>query len=95
MKVVDFCNQMGKQLASFETSVAGIEKRLDAGGTRVKQQILPLVGDIKNLLAELRLQKERLGKECPSDWSDEKSAMEDLVGQIGSHIDRTHTLDEP
>jgi hypothetical protein len=37
------------------------------------------------------LQKERLEKECPFDWSDEKSGMEDLVGQIGSHIERTHT----
>jgi hypothetical protein len=28
MQVVDFCNQMEKQLASFETSVADIEKGL-------------------------------------------------------------------
>ena len=30
MQVVDFCNQMEKQLTSFETAVDGIEKRLDA-----------------------------------------------------------------
>lgn len=89
MQVQDFCSQMESQLASFEKTVSGIEKSLDSGGTKVKQQILPLVGDIKNLLTELRLQKDRLEKECPSDWSDEKSRMEDLVGQIGSHIDRT------
>lgn len=89
MQVQDFCNQMEKQLKTFEAAVAGIEKKLDAGGTNVKQKILPLVGDIKNLLTELKLQKERIERECPSDWSDEKSGMEDLVGQIGSHIDRT------
>ncbi|MFO7964342.1 MAG: hypothetical protein R6U50_10510 [Desulfobacterales bacterium] len=91
MQVQDFCSQMEKQLETFQESISRIEKALDAGGTQAKQQILPVVGDIKNLLTELSVQKERLEKECPSDWSDEKSNMEDLVGRIGSHIDRTWT----
>lgn len=91
MRVLDFCNQMEKQLMTFEKSIGDIEHKLDEGGTQMKQKILPLVGDIKNLLTELQLQKERLEKECPSDWSDEKTKMEDLVGQIGSGIDRTLT----
>jgi hypothetical protein len=80
---------MEKQLITFEESIVKIEKNLDTGGTKVKQQILSVVGDIKNLITELKVQKERLEKECPADWSDEKTRMEDLVGQIGSHIDRT------
>lgn len=88
MEVQDFCGQMEKQLDTFENAVAKINKVLDEGGTEAKQHILSTVGDIKNLLTELKLQKEKLEKECPSDWSDEKSQMEDLVGQIGSHIDR-------
>lgn len=88
MKVLDFCNQMEKQLAAFEDAVAKIDKDLDAGGTEAKQRILPAVGNIKNLLTELRLQKEKLEKECPSDWSEDKAKMDDLVGQIGSHVDR-------
>ena len=91
MRVLDFCNQMEKQLMTFQKAISHIEERLDAGGTQVKQKILPLVGDIKNLLTELKLQKKRLEKDCPSDWSDEKTNMEDLVGQIGSSIDRTWT----
>jgi hypothetical protein len=82
---------MEKQLMTFEESLSGIEAKLDAGGTKVKEQILPVVGDLKNLLTELRAQKDRLAKECPADWSDEKTRMEDLVGQIGSHLDRTWT----
>ena len=39
-------------------------------------------------MTELKLQKDRLEKECPSDWSDDKNKMEDLVGSIGSSIDR-------
>ena len=91
MQVQDFCGQMEKQLITFEESLAKIEAKLDAGGTAVKQQILPVVGDIKNLITELRAQKNRLEKECPADWSDDKSRMEDLVGQIGSHMDRMWT----
>ena len=91
MQMQDFCNQMEQQLSTFEESLGKIEAKLDAGGTQAKQQILPVVGDIKNLVTELRIQKDRLEKECPSDWSDEKSRMEDLVGQIGSHIDRAWT----
>jgi squalene cyclase len=83
-----FCDQMEKQLITYEDSLIRIEARLDAGGTEVKQQILPVVGDVKNLITELRVQKERLEKECPTEWSDEKTKMEDLVGQIGSHKDR-------
>jgi len=89
MKVLDFCNQMEKQLKRFEEDVARIDNALDAGGTKVKQRALSEVGDIKNLLTELRLQKEKIEKECPSDWSADKANMDDLVGQIGSHIDRT------
>jgi DNA repair exonuclease SbcCD ATPase subunit len=89
MQMQDFCEQMEKQIETYRASLSQIEAKLDAGGTQVKQQILPVVGDIKNLLAELNAQKDRLEKECPTEWSDEKSRMEDLVGQIGSHIDRT------
>ncbi|MEJ2728257.1 MAG: hypothetical protein P8185_07065 [Deltaproteobacteria bacterium] len=91
MQMKDFCDQMEKQLDTFESSLGQIEARLDAGGTEAKQKILPVVGDIKNLITELKAQKSRLEKECPADWSDEKTKMEDLVGQIGSHIDRTWT----
>jgi len=91
MPVQDFCDQMEKQLNTFEKSLGQIEAKLDAGGTAVKQQILPMVGDIKNLITELKAQKDRLENECPTDWSEEKTRMEDLVGQIGSHIDRTWT----
>jgi hypothetical protein len=95
MQVQDFCKQMETQLKTFEKSIRHIEERLDAGGTAAKQKILPVVGDIKNLLTELRLQKERLESECPSDWSEEKAEMEGLVGQIGSSIDRTWTQIPP
>ncbi len=88
MQVQDFCKQMEEQLDSYEKSIGKIESSLDAGGTEVKQKILPIVGDVKNLMTELKAQKDRLEKECPTDWSDEKSKMEDLVGQIGSHVDR-------
>jgi len=91
MQIQDFCKQMEMQLDTFEKSVNHIEAKLDAGGTAAKQKILPVVGDIKNLLTELRLQKERLETQCPSDWSEEKADLENLVGQIGSSIDRTWT----
>jgi len=91
MQMQDFCNQMEAQLKTFEKSLSKIESKLDAGGTHAKQQILPVVGDIKNLITELRVQKDRLENECPTDWSDEKSKMEDLVGQIGSHMKRAGT----
>jgi hypothetical protein len=91
MAIQDFCGQMEKQLITFEESLGKIEAKLDAGGTAAKQQILPVVGDIKNLITELRAQKDRLEKECPTEWSDEKTRMEDLVGQIGSHMDRLWT----
>ena len=88
MQIQDFCSQMEQQLISFEQSLKKIAEKLDVGGTMAKQKILPIVGDIKNLLTELGLQKDRLETECPTDWSDEKTKMEDLVGQIGSHVDR-------
>ena len=88
IQIQDFCSQMEQQLISFEQSLKKIAEKLDVGGTTAKQQILPIVGDIKNLLTELGLQKDRLETECPTDWSDEKTKMEDLVGQIGSHVDR-------
>jgi hypothetical protein len=95
MQMQDFCDQMEKQLVTFEESLGKIEAKLDAGGTKVKQQILPVVGDLKNLMTELKVQIDRLEKECPSDWSDEKNRMEDLVGQIGSHVNRAWTEISP
>ncbi|MFO7752157.1 MAG: hypothetical protein R6V41_03440 [Desulfobacteraceae bacterium] len=88
MQLQDFCSQMEKQLSSYKESLSKIEHQLDAGGSSVKQQILPIVGDIKNSISELEMQKERLEKECPSDWSDDKSKLEGLVGEIGSSVDR-------
>jgi hypothetical protein len=46
------------------------------------------VGVIKILLTELKLHEEHLEKECPSDWSNVKIRMDDLVGQIESNVDR-------
>lgn len=88
MALQDFCNQMQQQLEAFEQEVGKIESKLDAGGTKVKEDILPVVGDIKNLMTELKAQKERLETECPSEWSEDKSRMEGIAGQIGSNIDR-------
>lgn len=88
MDVQDFCKQMEQQLVTFEQQLGVIENELDSRGTAGKEKILPVVGDVKNLMTELKLQKDRLEKECPSDWSDDKNKMEDLVGQIGSSIDR-------
>ena len=88
MQVQDFCSQMEKQLDAYRESLGKIEEKLDAGGTKAKQPILDLVGDIKNLMTELNLQKERLERECPSEWSDEKSQMDDLVGQIKDRMNR-------
>ena len=88
MAIQDFCNQMQQQLNAFEQEISHIEAKLDAGGTRVKEGILPVVGDIKNLMTELKAQKERLETECPSDWSEDKSRMEGIAGEIGSSIDR-------
>ncbi|MCF8050848.1 MAG: hypothetical protein K9L59_06390 [Desulfobacterales bacterium] len=88
MDVQDFCKQMEQQLVTFEQQLGSIENELDSRGTKAKERILPVVGDVKNLMTELKLQKDRLEKECPSEWSDDKNKMEDLVGSIGSNIDR-------
>lgn len=84
----DFCEQMERQLVTFAQQLGKIEAELDIKGTEYKQKILPVVGDVKNLMEELKLQKEKLKTECPSDWSEEKNNMEGLVGEIGSNIDR-------
>ena len=88
MQVQDFCRQMKQQIETFRESVSKIEQKLDAGGTAAKGRILPIVGDIKQLVMELSIENARLDEECPSDWSGDKSRMEGLMGRIGSQIDQ-------
>ncbi len=91
MQVKDFCQEMERQVTAIEERLSAIDQRLDQGGTAAKHRILPIVGDIKNLVTELKIQKKRLETECPQNWEPDKSRLEDMVHEIGSKVDRTWT----
>ena len=89
MDVKDYCSAMGVELTGWKAKTYDVVRRLDKMGTTEREKILPQVEDIHILIEDMAARIEQLNKECPSEWSPEKQAIDQAHVDVRSKYEET------
>ena len=81
MDVKDYCGAMSTELTAWKAKMYDVTRRLDKLGSAEKEKVLSQVEDMHILITEIGDRIDRLNRECPSEWSPDKKAIDD------AHID--------
>lgn len=81
MDVKDYCGAMSTELTAWKAKMYDIVRKLDKLGTAEREKILPNVEDMHMLIEDIAGRIDQLNKECPSEWSPQKKAIDD------AHVD--------
>jgi len=81
MDVKDYCGAMSTELMAWKAKMYDITRRLDKMGTAAREKILSQVEDMHILITEMGDRIDKLNRECPSEWSPDKKAID------GAHTD--------
>ncbi len=88
MDVKDYCGSMSAELMAWKAKMYDITRRLDKMGTAEREKILPQVEDMNILVTEMADRIDRLNRECPSEWSPDKKAID------SAHVDMRSKYEE-
>jgi hypothetical protein len=89
MQIQTYCKAMLAEVTGWKEKLEAMKKVADSYGTKQKERILPLIGQLEQEVVNAQMRVQQLETECPSDWSPIKNELDDLFGTIGSHVDRT------
>jgi hypothetical protein len=81
MDVKDYCGSMSTELTAWKAKMYDITRRLDKMGSAEKEKVLSQVEDMHILITEMGDRIDKLNRECPSEWSPDKTAID------GAHVD--------
>jgi hypothetical protein len=76
MEVKDFCSAMESEMTSWKAKMYDSMRKIDKLGTAQKEKVLMNIQDLNMLLDDMAQRVEQLRTECSSDWSPNKTALE-------------------
>jgi hypothetical protein len=88
MDVKDYCGSMSTELTAWKAKMYDITRRLDTLGTSEREKILPQVQDMHILIEDIATRIDNLNRECPTEWSPDKAAID------GAHVDMRSKFEE-
>ena len=77
MDVQDYCKGMETEMTAWKAKLYDVMRKVDNLGTAEREKVLPNIEDLHMLLEEMSDRVEKLKTECPSDWSPEKTEIEE------------------
>ena len=89
MDVKDYCGAMSTELTAWKAKMYDVVRKLDKLGTAEREKVLPNVEDIHMLIEDMAKRIDQLNRECPSEWSPEKKAIDDAHIDMRSKYDAT------
>jgi hypothetical protein len=81
MDVKDYCGAVGMELTAWKAKMYDVVRKLDKLGTAEREKVLTNVEDIHMLIEDMAARIDQLNRECPSEWSPEKKAIDN------AHVD--------
>ena len=88
MDVLDYCKGMEMELTAWKAKLYDLTRKVDKLSSGDKQRMLGNIGDLHNLLTEFEDRIEKLKTECPSEWSPQKTEIEE------GHVDMRSKYEE-
>jgi hypothetical protein len=89
MDVKDYCGATSAELTAWKAKMYDISRRLDKMGSAEKEKVLSQVEDMHILITEMGDRIDKLNRECPSEWSPDKKAIDDAHVDMRSRYENT------
>ena len=81
MDVKDYCETVVNELAAWKTKMNEVSKKADALTGVDREKTAPIVKDLNAIMDDIDQRIAVLARECPSEWSDDKSNIDRKISQ--------------
>lgn len=82
MDVKDYCKAMEVELTGWKAKIYDLSRKIDKLPTGDKEKVASHVEDLHIIMEELTDRVNQLEKECPSEWSPQKTKMDSEVAKL-------------
>ncbi len=82
MDVKDYCESVGSELNGWKTKLDNVIQRTEKMAGKDKEDVEPLVAELKDMMDDLDERIAALARECPSEWGGEKSDIDGKMSQV-------------
>ncbi len=82
MDVKDYCESVGSELNGWKTKLNDVIQRTEKMAGKDKEDVEPLVAELKDMMDDLDERIAALARECPTEWGGEKSDIEGKMTQV-------------
>lgn len=89
MDVKDYCGSMSTELMAWKAKMYDITRSLDKLGSADKEKVLSQVEDMHILVTEMGDRIDKLNRECPSEWSPDKNAIDNAHTDMRAKYEST------
>ncbi len=81
MDVKDYCESVGKDLAAWKAKMSAVTQKTNALTGMDREKAAPLVKELHAIMDDIDQKIAVLARECPSEWSDDKSDIDSKMSQ--------------
>jgi hypothetical protein len=81
MDVKDYCATVNSELSAWKSKLREVSKKTEALTEVDRENAAPIVKDLKAIMNDIDERVAVLARECPSEWSDDKSNIDGKISQ--------------
>jgi hypothetical protein len=82
MNINDYCESVGSELNGWKTKLNGVIQRTEKMAGKDKEELEPMVAELKDMMDDLDERIAALARECPTEWGSEKSDIDGKMSQV-------------
>ena len=82
MDVKEYCESVGSELNGWKTKLDNVIQRTEKMAGKDKEDVEPLVAELKDMMDDLDERIAVLARECPTEWGGEKSDIDGKMSQV-------------
>ncbi len=81
MDVKDYCESVGNELAAWKAKMSDVSQKAAALKDANREIAEPILKELNAIMEDIDQRIATLARECPSEWSDDKSDIDSKVSQ--------------
>ena len=81
MDVKDYCQSVGNELAAWKVKMNDVSQKATALKEVDREKAEPIVKELKAIMDDIDQRIATLARECPSEWSDDKSEIDSKMSR--------------
>jgi hypothetical protein len=82
MDVKSYCESVGIELTSWKAKLYDVIRRSEKLADNDKDNLDPMVAELKDMVDDLEERIAALARECPAEWSGEKSEIDGKMSKV-------------